>query len=623
MGLYQSYRQVFVTNSPNLLAEGKTVDGLAVGQIGILDGKTNAATTTPTYAKNKAIKFVWGTPDVTLGDFGGIPNENEYTKLIKGKLIKGFHAKKAKRGQTPVYTVGWSGGISDTDTLSAKAGQAKSLFIKLSGSVIDRLYDKQGVVKEFLTVPVCVGDCDDGCADVLCPDLANQLVDQINNDKDFKKFIKAKALIKCDTSPTPTTHTVYNFNLLVNDSGDQTAFGIVQAQYPNESISIVGRQGITTTYGVTETANTAPTSYTGSNIVVPDCATCPTGYTYQAAGNIFTVSIATGGTYPGSLPGDLSHVKTATNVGGKDVYKTTVNSTQDQTAFIAAVVAASGTAVFVSASKETCTQTSPVTIAWVANGTLTTVDQAYTITLSDSVCGTSRLADLQAAYPNYTVSVVNAGGTCVHTYSLTATSLPYATGCAIESIVFPNIDMFEGAQWIPTPGTAYAGNCLCGVQIETAFFNYATNECSFDSFPYENDIVHVQISNYNPDYNASPCENAWVVKQIRQVEYPQGNGAYIQYLEKESKQYDQRFRSYDPVVRQVQGYSLQTDATKFYDQYSLVFDTKFYTSGGWAEQYQETFTLDIFFPEGAGNAFEAAINGYLASAGIDEDGAVV
>lgn len=36
-----------------------------------------------------------GTPDNDLGDFGGVPNENEYSKIIiKGKLIKKFVLKK-------------------------------------------------------------------------------------------------------------------------------------------------------------------------------------------------------------------------------------------------------------------------------------------------------------------------------------------------------------------------------------------------------------------------------------------------------------------------------------------------------------------------------------------------
>jgi hypothetical protein len=626
MGLYQSYQQTFVTNSPALLAQGKTVDSLAVGQIGILDGKTKVATTTPTYAKNKALYFVWGTPDVTLGDFGGVPNENEYTKLIKGKLIKGFRAKKAKRGQTPIYTIGWSGDAADNDTLSAKVGEAKSVFIKLTGTIIDRLYSKQGFTKQLLTVPACTDECTDTCADILCPELATQLADQINADKDLSKFIRAKSIVQCDGVAAPVEGSVYKFKLNVADAGDQTSLGLVQAQFPDEDISIIDRQGITTSYGVVKTANSAPASFVGTSFVVPDCGSCPSGYTYQPASNKYTVSITTGDTYP-VLAGEISHTKTATNVSGKDVYTSYVESDVEDATFKTAVTTANAaySATLVGAVKEACIQDAPVTIAWVSDGTLKTRTQDYHITLADDVCGNDRLADLQAAYPDLTVSVVNAAGDCVHTYSVTLTSDPYVGGCAVESITYPSIPVFEGASWKPVLPEALADGtvCKCGVQVETAFFRNSTNECSFDAFPYENDIVHVQISNYNPDFNADPCENEWAVKQVRQVQYPQGDGAYVQHLEQESKGYDQRFRAYDPVVRGLQGYSLQADPNRFYDEYTLEFETRFFTSGGWSEKYSESFNLQLFVPEGTGSALEAAINSYLVSAGIDEDGVVL
>lgn len=566
MGLYQSYQQVFVTNSPALLASGKTVDSLAVGQFGILDGKTYLATTTPTYANNKALYFVWGTPNVTLGDFGGMPNENEYTKLIKGKLIKRFRAKKAAHGQTPVYTVGWSGGVSDTDTLSAKAGQSKSLFIKLTGTIIDRLYDKQGVIKEFVTTPACIDDCSDTCANVLCPALAYELADQINKDKDFSKFIRAKAIVQCSGVDAPSTTTCYKFALDVCDTGDQAALGLVQSLYPNEDITVVGRTGSITTYGVVESTNSAPANFDGITSIPADCGTCPSGYTYQAAD-------------PDADP----------------------------------------------ALKEKCLLTDTPNIAWYGNGTLLKQSQVYTLTIGDSICGTNRLTDLQAAYPDLTVAVVDSSGSCVHTYTTTVSSACYESGCAVESVVFAPPALFEGVTWVPTPATPPADDatCLCGIQIETSFFNKVTNECTFDAFPYENDVVHVQISNYNPDFNADPCEGSWAVKQIRQVQYPQGHGAFVQRLEKESKAYDARTRAWDAVVREYQGYEFQAKANQFYDQYALEFDTKFFTSGGWSEQYTESFTLNLFVPEGTGDALEAAVNGYLVSAGIDEDGVVL
>jgi hypothetical protein len=620
MGLYQSFPQVFVTNSPALLAEGQTVDNLAVGQIGLLDAKTYKAVSSPTYAKNKALFAVWGTADVNLGDFGGVPNENEYSKIIKGKLVKGLRAKKAQRGQTPVYTVGWSGDVADTDTLFARAGESKDLFIKLSGTVIDRLYSKQGIVKQFITTPACVDDCGDSCADVDCKDLAEQIVAQINSDKDFKKFIKAKAIVSCDPAVTVVETNCYKFKLSVCDTGDDLALGLVQAQYPLDKVVRTGRVGAISQYGVVKNTATAPDDFVSAPIFVPDCPVCTEGTLIDEA-NVFEFKVKAGGAAP-VLPGQIDAV-VLTKGAQFDVYTVTVDVTESVTDVLDAAALLPNTETSFIGSKRNICQLDEVTVEWEADGTLKKQGKKYRLTIADSVCGTNRLVDLQNAYPELVVSVVNAAGSCVHTYETEVKSNCYEVGCAIEEVKFIAPALFEGAEWKEVPAAATTGTCKCGIQIETAFINRTTNECTFDSFPYENDIVHVQISNYNPDYNASPCEGEWAVKQIRQVKYPQGHGAYIQHLEKESKQYDQRFRYSDPVLREVQGYSLQADATKFYDEYVLEFDTKWKSSGGWSEDYTQSFHLRFFVPEGQGAQIEKALSSYASSAGIEEEGIAI
>ncbi len=98
--LNQSFRQVFVTNTPVLLASGSTED-LAVSQVGIFDGNTYQATVTPTYATNKALQISQGMPDTFwLPLMAGIPQTNQHSKLIKGKLISKFRKKTAHEGQT-------------------------------------------------------------------------------------------------------------------------------------------------------------------------------------------------------------------------------------------------------------------------------------------------------------------------------------------------------------------------------------------------------------------------------------------------------------------------------------------------------------------------------------------
>lgn len=628
MGLYQSFPQVFVTNSPALLAQGKTVDSLAVGQIGVLDAKTYLAVTAPTYAKNKALKAVWGTPNISNGDFFGAPNENEYSKLIKGKLIKRFRANAAKRGQTPVYSLGWSGDVSDTDTLRAKSGEIKTIWVKLTGAVIDRLYTTQGLIKQIVLEAPCIDNCDDTCANVPCPDMSKQIVAAVARDSDLNKFIRTKSTISCVPALTPPVETdCYKFIITVCDTGDSSALGILGAQFPNEKITLIRRAGALSTYGVTKDANVAPASFTQTGVFVPDCPTCPVGYTLIPEAKTFQVRTPNGvlaAAVNAAFAGETS--TTLINSGPQfNTFIVTFPVATDSATVVAAADLAGYVATEIGIQANICQQAVPVTTPWAADGILKKQAKAYRLTLLDSVCGTNRLAALQAAYPKLVISVVNAAGVCVHTYETNVNSNCYQVGCGIENIVFVPPVIFEGAEWkeVIVPAAIPAPDCKCGVLFETAFFHTPTGECSFDAFPYENDVVHIQISEYNPDFNSYACEPTWVVKQLRGVQYPQGHGQYIRQREKESKMYDLRHRSADAVVRELEGYSLQADPTKYYDEYVLEFDTVWFTAGGWSEKYSQSFSLFFYVPEGQGGQIETLFNSYLTSAGIEEDGAVI
>lgn len=628
MGLYQSYLQAFVTNSPAILAEGKTVDSLAVGQIGFVDAKTHKAVTAPTYAKNKAIKAVWGTPNIDNGNFFGAPNENEYTQLIKGKLITGVRAKAAQRGQTPVYSLGWSGDVSDTDTLSIKPGEIKNLWIKLTGTIIDRLYTTQGLVKQIVLENDCIDNCDPSCDTVSSPQLAYQIVDKVSKDKDLRKFIRLTSVVECTPAlDAPVETTCYKFAITVCDTGDSAALGVLSAQYPDEDITLKSRNGALSTYGVVKDANVAPAAYSQTGVFVPECATCPAAYTLIPEAKVFQVR-----TPDETVVADVQAAftgETSVTLINTDPQFNTFAVTFATTVDSETVVTAGETAGFVvteiGVQKDICQQTTPTTVAWAADGTLQKQERDFRITLLDSVCGTDRLADLQAAYPDLTIAVVDAAGDCVHTYETTVTSKCYEVGCGVENIEFTPPAIFEGAEWkeVKPAGPAEDAECKVGVLFETAFFHKATNECTFDAFPYENDIVHIQVSNYNPDFNADPCETNWVFKQLRGVKYPQGHGQYVRDIEKKSKMYDLRFRSTDNVVRELEGYSLQADPSKYYDEYVLSFDHKWKTAGGWAEQYTDSYNVHFFVPEGQGAQIEAVLNSYVTSAGIEEDGAAL
>lgn len=630
----QSFKMVFVSNNPSLLAQGATVDKLAVGQLGIIDSKTSTGVTSPTYATTKALEFVLGTPD--LGDqplLAGVPNSHIFSKIVKGKAITGFRGKKAKKGQHQVVAIGFSGDVSDTDSLVVKKGETKRFYVTLTGRPIDKLYTKQGITRSYVYTSKVDADCEATCANENPITVAESIVKQINGDKSVNRFIKASVVKSCDPAlAAPTTQTIYRFEVKVPDTQDNQALGLIQSQYPTLSVKRIGVEGINSVYQVEKTVNAAPAAFSNAGItLIPNCDTCPSGYTKEVAGFVYTVvaedaDADISATIVAKVnAGQAGAAASATKLSN-DNYVLVTQVQMTIAAVEAAIEASAGPAVSsvvfkYESNRSLCVLTTASTIAWTASATnLVKYAKDYRLTVGDSVCGTNRLAELQAAYPDLTVAIVNAGGSCVHTYSTSVFSNAVEEGCSVQEVGFTKPQAFEGINWVEVPAAALADGQVCkaGIKIEVAFVDRKTNECTFDYFPYEGDTVHVTASTFEPNYNESLNKSEWAFKPLQSVQYPTGSGEFIKRLEKESLGYELRERSFDPVVRQNEGYEFNAQSDKFYDEYSLDFEFD-YSVGGWGKKYSENYTLRFFFPEGTGKAFETAVNTYLTSAGSSVD----
>jgi hypothetical protein len=373
--LNQSFRQVFVPKiGTTLLADGATVETLVEGQLGILDGNTYVSETAPTYATNKAIQFVLGTPDTSfLPLMAGIPHTNQYSKLIKGKLLKKVRIRTGVTAQTEKFAIGYDG-TDTTKSLVAKVGDVRTVYVKATGNPIDKLYSNQGFMRQYnLEIPCALDDCGgDACAEADPVALADILVAKINGDVKWN-----------------------------NGSGQ---------------------------------------------------------------------------------------LITATKVTGVD------------------------------------------------------------------------------------------GG----------------------------------------------GATVAGVIIESAFVNRITNDCLYDYFPYEADGIHLEVSEMNHDYNGDPCENRFPVTLVQELKYATGVGAAVREEEKKSLGYFLRERSQDPAVRDAEGYTLNTDVTKLYDQITLEYDFK-YKVLGWSQEYIDSYHLVIYVEKGSAfrTALQTAITTYTTSIGSAVDVEIV
>lgn len=614
----QSFMQVFVTNSTALLASGQTVESLAVGQIGILDGNTKVATTAPTYANNKAIQFVWGTPDIDTGLMGGVPNENEYSKLVKGKLITNFRGKKAARPRNQKIR------ISD---ISAECGDQKFLYLKFTGSAIDKLFTKQGHIRQYSVDTTCMcdnGDCAEACQSVSQCAIAEEFVKQINLDS--KKFlggaIKAGVVRDCDPAVAAPTVECEVWTVEQCDNGDDIALGLVQAQYPGEVVTRVDRQGATSTYQIIKTVAGAPADLSNAgNVVIVDCASCPSGYTLVPEANVFQVTFPVN-TVP-ALTGQISY-QIINNEGATETALIVVATSETVADVLHQIDTATWSGTFVGLQRDICTLHTPTTTAWTQGTSLWKFEMDYTLTIADD-CGAARLAEIQAAYPSLVVSLdTTPGDDCINTYRATVQSECVELGCTEPHTCFTAPVAFDGISWVAdetslAPGPTSEATCACEIEIEVAFVNRTTNECTFDYFPaYEYDTLFVEASEFNPDWNGPHCDTNFTVKEVQTFKHPIGDGAYVRALEKKSKSYDLRERSFHAVTRENHGYSFQANPEIYYDEYVLEYEFK-YKVGGWSNSYVDSYHQHFFFPEGFGTSFQTAINGYLSSTGIQID----
>lgn len=614
----QSFQQVFVTNSGTLLASGTTTD-LAAGQIGFFDADTYAATTTPTFFKNKGLIVAWGYPDIdTSVLMSGQFNENEKSPTIFGRKIKRVRVHKARHPRPEIITAGWSGDEHDTDTLAPKVEETKAFYLRLTGAPIDRLYSTQGFIRRYFVKGTCADNCSDDCADTAdCRAFVKDLVRQINEDPKVKGLVKASYQVECNPTLSESTVNCYAFRVTVCDDGSDNSLGFVQAQYPGVTVTKVDRSGSNTTYEIVKSVNSAPTAVSNAGLsLIPDCPSCPAGYTLVATGQVYEVKRADAGSSGNLTTVASDYSITSPETAVRVSYQNGV-STYILVSATALTVVGTDQLVFVGASRNSCVITSATTTAWALYATLVQYPKVYTITVKDNDCGSNRLTDLQAAFPALTIAVVDASGTCVHTYSTTIYSNCVPVGCSRDLLNFVAPQAFEGVDWVGAQDAALdAGQtCKCGITLVSAWVDRITNACTYDSYPYEADTVHVEFSEYDANYNGEPerCKvGTTVVKLIQSIQYPQGSGQFVRKLEERSKELFLKSRSSQPLIREIEGFQFITDPTKYYDQITIEFD-KDYKVGGFSTHYTDSYHLNLFVQEGKGASHVAALNSYITS----------
>lgn len=370
-----------------------------------------------------------------------------------------------------ILEVGYDG-INDDTALYIPEGKSAPVDILVYGEVASLFFGQS----EYLIQKRAYREVGETMQEVI-----ERLVKEINEDKipvsngwsstqdSFAQFLEA-GVINSETTATAGVDSVFS-TISVEDNGDSNDLADIQAQYPQHKVQVTARLDGVTTYTILHltTETLADYSKVTNKLYGKGCEDCQAGYTELEGGFVYHVSLEDDGASSTAtvqaLPGAVSG--TAVKFGNKDgkgTYSVVLAdplTSAEYTTFVTANPTAE--LKLIGETVDVCSDTDTETYTWVDGEICTAVLENYSLILADNECGESRLAELQASYPDLTIiegvytgtssrtatisgstgdMSLTIGGT---TYTTTYITSPTATVAAFVTAHAANINTATGA----------------------------------------------------------------------------------------------------------------------------------------------------------------------------------
>ena len=488
------------------------------------------------FTKSPNIQFAIGSPNqnqkvTSHPKIASLINTNRTISFksdkIYGKSLLPARIAKPQRTETAQVTYLGYDGLNDCNSLNFKCGRTYMVNVQLLPSPAISMVWPKGISDQ---VEVTIKDCpecgDDCTAPNLCETVVDSLVAKLNASW-VAPYVLAETVQSCcpaETAPTKTNFTGYNLTLC--DEGDGLALARVQNQYSNV-VTRISRVGSLSTYQMWQLASaSAPAAYSQSDLIIPDCTTCPSGYTAVTAKKVLKVTIDNDGsdlTSGAQLTQVQTKIPTATAAakilfdGSVSVYLVQVPTTwTDPGAVAETLIEDTGVT-----TQPKCTLTTPVTTAWVSAGTKYKITRDLCMQMEIPDCGgtaSSELTKIQAAYANDPTIVsgtvaLKTTGTCQFSATLSQYSDNLMEdGCDTFGVAkFVDPVPYKGHVWTvcpcegwtvngsgcPVPPTTTDKDCRCGIKFTGAFVDLATQGCVYDPVDAVNfDPVRFEVTAY-------------------------------------------------------------------------------------------------------------------------------
>jgi len=455
-----SYSSLFVLNPSTPKTTGGNLD-LAYGQVGLFSqkGGNRGALAVNSIANTKNEKFFLAVGGNFKTNKGGFTQKSYQTFPFLPKDVVDLTYSAAKAPvQSHVY-LGYDG-INKDKSLLVPKGAAAQISLKLTGEYLSFLGFRENQYEMAFTLSQEeIKNCEDECTTTFCKNYTLKFIEKIQDHMvregvKLKDILEIHPVISCFDDYVSTVGA-YKWKLTLCDTGDDAALGLVQAQAPaNSVVARVDRDAANSTYEIVTTTSGTPTAYTIFNkALLTNCAgNCPAGYNKVAGGFLYNISLNTASGLKAALEAK-SYITTATKVGQEyNVDKfAIIHSAKLTSANIADLVSSfptikiDGEPIEV---QDVCVLASPVTVAWVENGTCNVATTFYSITLDRNDCGANRLAELQAMYPSLTITIdESVEAKCADKYVAEVISKVVCDECHPDLFRFEKPSAFEFAEW--------------------------------------------------------------------------------------------------------------------------------------------------------------------------------
>lgn len=458
---------LFVTNEGLVMNSGYSTR-LAKGQFGIVDkGATPSAlgmavvNTFPATPKDRLFELKLGIAPLT-------PTRSQSNKAYSSMPFKlsevvDIKVNAPKLGvSVDEFIIGYDG-INDSTALVMANGDNEVIDITLFGEAIGMLgYPESKVtVKLYLEAP--------NTGSFTMHEIVEKGVERLkgitlSGGVPITDYVDITPVNSAN--PSTVTGTAYTFSSLkVQDAGNASALGLVQAQYPDHLVKREAYSGGFSTYAIL--APTATTLAAFSQVISSQDSDC---------------------------------------AGAPD-----------------------------------CTDTT-TSIAWVAGATGKAIAKTYTLQLADDNCGDNKLAALQEAYPDLTITA-GASTACQTVYTTTVFSDVVSEECSPilrDLFVASAPEPYEFVSWKKAAVT-YSTTAKMGIHLTSKVNILAGSEEYRDDLPFVYSSTRISIANAAPgSVNESFKEGSngrFAVKVLSIGSEPEAAGGQFYDLEERTRVY--------------------------------------------------------------------------------------